>query len=67
MVPSISNVPSGHRKYHSRAESDPAGPWVEYRRLWIGFGRWIGSDVTDGDFLKIVNPKILQVASVAEW
>jgi hypothetical protein len=66
MVPLVSNTPSGRKKYRSRDESDPAGPWVEYRRLWIGFGRWIGSEVTDGDFFEIVNPRIRQVASVAE-
>lgn len=66
MTPLISNEPSGRRKYRSRAESDPTGLRVEYRRLWIGFGRWTGSDVTEGDFLEMLNPRILQVASVAE-
>ena len=67
MIPLISNTPSGRMKYRSNAESDSAGPRMEYRQLWIGFGRWIGSDVTDGDFFEIVNPRIRQVASLAEW
>lgn len=39
MFPSISNAPSGRKKYLSRAESDPVGLLVEYFRLWIEFGR----------------------------